>query len=30
MADIHQLDRMDRRILEALQSDGGLTNQQLA
>lgn len=30
MADIHQLDRMDRRILEELQNDGGLTNQQLA
>jgi Lrp/AsnC family leucine-responsive transcriptional regulator len=30
MADIHQLDRMDRRILDELQRDGGLTNQQLA
>ncbi len=30
MAEIHTLDRMDRRILEELQRDGGLTNQQLA
>ncbi|HKK06362.1 MAG TPA: Lrp/AsnC family transcriptional regulator [Gammaproteobacteria bacterium] len=30
MAEIHPLDRMDRRILEELQRDGGLTNQQLA
>lgn len=30
MAEIHTLDRTDRRILEELQRDGGLTNQQLA
>jgi len=30
MADLHKLDRLDRRILEELQRDGGLTNQQLA
>lgn len=27
---LHKLDRTDRRILEALQSDGALSNQQLA
>lgn len=30
MAQIHKLDRLDRRILEELQRDGGLTNQELA
>ncbi|GGY85074.1 transcriptional regulator [Marinobacter zhanjiangensis] len=28
--DLHKLDRTDRRILDALQRDGGLNNQQLA
>lgn len=30
MAELHRLDRLDRRILEELQRDGGLANQQLA
>ena len=30
MAEIHELDRLDRRILAELQRDGGLTNQELA
>jgi len=30
MAEPHKLDRLDRRILDELQRDGGLTNQQLA
>jgi Lrp/AsnC family leucine-responsive transcriptional regulator len=30
MAQTHKLDRLDRRILEELQRDGGLTNQELA
>lgn len=30
MAELHRLDRLDRRILEGLQRDGGLANQQLA
>ena len=30
MATPHKLDRLDRRILDELQRDGGLTNQQLA